>query len=161
MKKSDILLLNHALSQPSLLKLTGAKFAYAVARNLQIIKPEVEALQKAQEPSEEFTKYDTARAELAKKHAEKDEKGEPKTKIDPATMRSSYVVEDMKALEEEVSKLKEEHKEAIEARETQVKEYNTMLEEEVSVELHKLNINELPSDISAKQMSEIISIIQD
>ena len=157
MKIQDLLLFNQALN--SVLHLSGAKFAYAVSRNLAILKPEMESLEKASTPSEAYLKFDEERIKLVEKYAEKDEKGKPKQvpmAINPR--QTEYVIEQDKQneLDTEFGKLKEEHKEAIEARETQVKEYNELLKTDApKLEFHKITIADVPNNINGSQLHGI------
>lgn len=55
MKNGEALKLNRDLQD---INLKGVKFSYAIARNIAILKPIIESLKKAQEPSVEFQKYE-------------------------------------------------------------------------------------------------------
>ena len=163
MTKEELLLLNQGLQK--VLHLSGVKFAYAINRNLDILKPEMEALEKAAKPSEDYLKFDAERIELVEKYAEKDEKGKAK-QVPMATnpQQTEYVIEEgkQKELDKEFGKLKEKHKEAIEAREKQVKEYNELLKTETTkLEFHKVNISDIPNQINGIQMNGIKDIIID
>src|SRR3990167_2149607 len=102
-------------------KLQGVKFTYAVARNIAALKNEVEAINKSLEPSSEFMVYDKERVELAQKFAKKDEKDKPLTE------NNRYVMEDEKGFDKAFAKLQEKHKEVIEKREKQFKDYIELL----------------------------------
>src|SRR3990167_4508990 len=95
-------------------KLQGVKFTYAVARNIA-------AINKSLEPSSEFMVYDKERVELAQKFAKKDEKDKPLTE------NNRYVMEDEKGFDKAFAKLQEKHKEVIEKREKQFKDYIELL----------------------------------
>ncbi len=68
MTKEDGLNLFNALNK--LGYLSGVKFAYAVSKNMGLLKSEADSLTKANEP------YENARIELAKKYSKKDEKND-------------------------------------------------------------------------------------
>lgn len=153
MLKKDILQLYKGLN--SLAGLRGVKFTYAVAKNLRAIQDEITSLEKSVEADEQYKAYDNARIELAKKHAKKDEKGEAMTE------NNQFVLEDHKAFEEEHAKVRDEYTEALAARENQLAEYKLLLDEESSVELHKINLSQVPEDISTEQMYAILPIIED
>lgn len=153
MKKKEILELYKGLN--SLAGLRGVKFTYAVAKNMRVLQDEISSLEKAVEADEKFKEYDTARVELAKKHAEQDEKGEPKVE------NNQYVLADKKAFEEEHAKLRDEYSEAIVARENQLLEYKSLLEEDVEVVLHKINISQVPEDISTEQMYALLPVVEE
>ena len=61
MKKEDLLLLNIGLQK--VLHLSGVKFAYAVTRNLALLKPEMESLENVAKPSEDYLKFEEERDE--------------------------------------------------------------------------------------------------
>ena len=114
MKKNEILQLYRALN--TLGQLQGVKFSYSISRNLAILKPEIEALEKASTASEEFIEMDKERIKLVEEYAEKDEKGKPKKK------GNEYVIpEDKKEdFENAFEAFKIEHKELYDAREKQI-----------------------------------------
>src|SRR3990167_5070475 len=127
MLKKEILQLYRALN--TLGQLQGVKFAYAVSRNLAILKPEIEALEKASSPTPEFMEMDKERIKLVEEHAEKDEQGKPKKK------GNEYVIpEDKKEdFENAFEAFKLEHKELFDAREKQIEEYNALLQTESEI----------------------------
>lgn len=149
--KKIVELFNHL----SALNLKGVKFAYAVARNINVLKPHVESLQKAQEPTEDYQKFDKERIALAQKHAKKDEKGEP------VTEGNSYVLEDQAGFQKDFEKVKKTYAKTIEEQETRIKEFNELLEKEVVVELHKVKIADVPQEITSQQMTQIFEIVED
>ncbi len=153
MKNIEILSLNFTLSN---INLKGVKFSYAVAKNLTILKPEVEAITKANEISKDFEAYDNARVEIARKYAKKDEKGEPEVKD------GSYVLNgDKENFEKEIAKLQKTHEKAIKEREKQVKDFKELLEKETTIALHKIKLTDIPEDITSQQMSAIYPIIEE
>ena len=155
MKKSEILSLYRALN--TLGQLQGVKFAYGVSKNVAILKPEIEALEKASAASPEFMEMDKERIKLVEEHAEKDEKGKPKKK------GNEYVIsEDKKEdFENAFEAFKLEHKELYDAREKQIEEYNALLETESEVKLHKVNLADVPQNITVQQMHTISSFVED
>jgi hypothetical protein len=151
--KSDALLLYQALNR--LGNMSGVKFAYGVSRNLALLKPEIESLQKAIEATPEFMKFDEKRVELAKKYAKKDDKGEP------IITNNNYEMENQVVFDEEFSALKEEYKKEFEARQAQLEEYNEMLQSESDVVLYKIPVSYVPETINVSQMNSIAAIITD
>ncbi len=149
--KQDVLALFNGLN--TLKGLPGVKFGYAVAKNINLLKPEVEAIDESVKPTEEFVQYDKERAELAQKHAKKDEKGEA------ITVNNSYEVEDKAAFTKELEKIQETYKEALAAREKQVKEHLELLKTESDVVLHKIALEDIPEQITTDQMYNIFHII--
>lgn len=158
MKKSEIIELYNGLS--GVLGLVGVTFGYSVNKNLAIIKPEIEALQKALTPSEKFLEYDAKRVEIVKKYAKKDEKQEF-VLFDVGGRKSFDVAGQEEAVENEVKPLKEEYKEAIELNEKQMKEYNELLDKEAKIDLYKVKLENLPKEITGEQQKSIFAIIEE
>lgn len=139
----------------SVKNLKGVKFSYGVAKNINILKPEIEALQKSVEMTEEFQKYEEERIALARNHAVKDEKG-------VAMMKDgSFVIADMDAWKKDFKEFNEPYKEVIAKRDEQIKEYNKLLEEEVAVELYKIKMEDVPQDITTGQLEGIFPVIEE
>lgn len=135
--------------------LSGVKFNYAIAKNINLLKGEVEAIQKSYEANEDFVKYDQERVELAKKHSKKDDKGEA-----ILINGNQFDIEDLKAFQNEFNILKETHKEAISNREKQLKEVEELLEKENPIELYKIKMEEIPEDIKTEDMNAIFILIE-
>ena len=154
MTKSEVLQLYNNLNQ--LGKLSGVKFSYAVARNLALLKPEVEAINKTLEPSKEFLEWDKERVALAQEYSKKDEKGEP------VIVGNRYVMENEKTFNKELEKKQKNHKSAIDAREKQIEEYMKLLEEKTDeIKLYKIKLEHIPESITTQQMNGIVDIVEE
>lgn len=158
MTKEEILNLSESLNDIKNLK--GVKFAYFVARNIQIINSEIENIKKTLEPSKEYAEYNKKRIELAKKYSKKDDKGNPLTKKINDSM-INYELEDEKGFENEFNKLKEENKSILDIRKQQEKEFNDLLKTESDLTLFKININDVPNEITGEQLHNIINLIEE
>lgn len=159
MTKNEILNLYRGLLSLNKARIAGVKFAYAVNKNINILKSEIEALDEAKKFSEEFLAFDKERIIMAEANAKKDEKGKPLTATDPLTNMGSYVMENEAEFEVKFVELKEKHKPAIDARDVQVKEFEELLKTPSTVELHKLKIEDVPATITTDQMSIIMPIL--
>lgn len=135
--------------------LSGVKFAYAVSRNIALLKPEIEALDKSMEISEEFKKFEDLRMEVVKKFAKKDEKGEP------VSVNNNYVLANQADFDIAFDVLKSEHKEIWENRLKQIEEYNELLKTDSSVVLHKVSLSDIPNNITVTQMYSISAIVDE
>ena len=151
MKNSELIELFVALQKVE--KLPGAKFAYAVAKNNALLKTEINSINAAVSPTEEYTKYDKERVELAKKYSKKDNNGEPVVKD------NAFDIEDTASFEKDLKELQEKHKEAIDSRENQIKEFEKLLEEKNDVELFKIPYTDVPEQITGEQLKGIFAII--
>lgn len=153
MTKGDALRLFNSLN--GMVALKGAKFTYAVARNLATLKPEVEALAKVVEQSEEFKEFETKRIALAEKFSKKDKDNKP------VVSNANYVIEDQATFDTEYKALREANKEILKKYEEQVKEYGELLKSDVSVNLIKVKLADVPADITAAQMNGILEMVEE
>tara|TARA_R100001510_G_scaffold29528_1_gene26193 strand:- start:144 stop:557 length:414 start_codon:yes stop_codon:yes gene_type:complete len=115
-------------------ELKGKKFSLLVSKNLNILQKNLEDVQKAGTPSEEFL-------ELAQK----------------VNMIASGKAPDS---QEQIDKLEAENKELVDARKEQMAKVTEMLKEEIELELNILPEDTLPEDVTAKQINSIINIIE-
>ena len=153
MTKQDVLEFYQNMNQLGELK--GVRFSYGIAKNLNILKPEIEALQKALEPTKEYQEFDVKRIELVKKYAKLDDKGEP------ITSRNEYILDDEKAFNKAFEVLKKENKELVDKRDKQIDEYQELLKTESTIELYKIKLADIPEIISAQQMYGISLIVEE
>ena len=154
MNKGEFLTLFNNLNTLGGLK--GVNFSYAVAKNLNHMKNEVEAIQKTIEETEVFVEFNTKRVALAEEHSEKGKDGKP------VTEGTEYVLADEAAFEKAFKKLQKEYKEAIDARDTQVEDYKKLLDEEVTdFKPHMIKLAKVPEEISTQQMAQIFEIVEE
>lgn len=160
MLKSEAVALYQNLNKLGQLK--GVKFAYAVSKNLNMLKPEVESLEKASAFSDEYKKFDDLRVALAEKHSHKDEKGKPIMipRADNPRL-SDYSIENQALFDKEFEALKSEHLTVFDARQKQIEEYNELLQTESTVVLYKVSVADVPADITVTQMYSISAIVED
>ena len=159
MTKGEALVLFKNLNQ--LGNLNGVKFAYAVARNISLLKSELESLEKSMELPESFKKFDTERIELVEKYADKDENGKPKKEKAENGSEQYVMGKEEKKFEKEFAILRTKHKEAVNLREKQIEEYTKLLTTDSQVGLYKIKLDDIPSEITARQMAGIYEIVED
>ena len=116
--------------------LKGKKFSLTVSKNISILTEALKDLEKAGKPSDEFMKLAEQENEIST-NSENEE--EAKKQID---------------------KLEEENSELVESRKSQMSKVQVMMEKEASVELHIINEDILPEDITAQQLNKMIKIIE-
>lgn len=134
---------------------TDVKFKYALAKNRKALLNELEVLNEVSNPSAEFIAYDIERIELAKKMADKDEKGNAKIE------GNAYVFTDQKEFDKELTKLRLKHKKVLEARDKQIKEFIDLLDKDSDFTPFKIKLENTPKEVSAAQLSGIIDLIQE
>lgn len=130
--------------------LRGVKLAYAVSKNIAMLKPEIESIEKALHSIEDYNEFQKERVELAQKYSKKDEKGEAVKEI--KDNQEVFVLEDKKSFEKELKELQEKHNAGIE-------EYTNFLEDETHHVFHKIKVSELPQDISPAELNSIFAIV--
>lgn len=146
---------------PTLEKLKGAKFHYALLKNIDLLQKEIELLQTKSKPNEKFTAYEKVRVELCEAFCAKDEKGECK-KRDLGGGQLEYDIDTTsEAWLTAIGDLKNNNKEIIAEREQQINEFNELLDIESVVQFHKIKIEDLPSDINGEQMASLKFFIQE
>lgn len=154
--KQQVLSLYEALIGVS--HLSGAKFAYAVAKNLVKIKSEVEALEKAHLPFDDFKVYDVERIKLCEEYAIKVD-GKPQMEMRDGTM--VYKIEDQEAFDKALKELQAKHQDAYDKRQKQLEELNEMLKDEVEVDLHTILPEYIPQNITATQLADLMPMIDE
>ena len=79
-------------------------------------------------------------------------------------LHSDYLNEHktVRKFEKEFAKLRKANKALIDARETQIEEYNALLVEDAEkFDFHKIKLAKVPEDISTKQMAQVYELIEE
>lgn len=153
-KRVELMQLGNSFNAVSDLK--GVKFAYAILKNKKIIANELEVLQTLAKPNPKFREYETKRVALCEEYCDKDEKGKPKVE------KNNYVgLEENEKFKEELNKLQEEYKSVLDNQNKKREEYITLMQEEIEIDLYKVILDNLPEDITPKQLESIKLIVED
>lgn len=151
MKRRNFQTAMNALDAVSNLK--GVKFAFTILKNKKIIEHKVEEekdiFAKVLEMSERFKEFEEKRVSLCVKYSTKDENG------NPITTNEQYDIVDKDAFKNEYIPLMDEYKDDLEARNKQMQEYENLLDEEIEIEFKKVDFNDLPEDLTSKQLEEL------
>lgn len=115
-------------------ELKGKEFSLLVSKNINVLQKNLKDIQKAGTPSEKFLELAQQVNTIANANAEDSQ--------------------------EKIDKLESENKELVESRKTQMAKVSEMLKEELELELHALPESVLPEDVTAKQINNIINIIE-
>lgn len=137
------------------------KFSYAVAKNLRAITQIVSTLRETIKPSEKYQDYEEKRVELCRKHAQKDEKGNPMSMVIGKT--SQFIIEDQDAFETDLKKLQNspEYKKEVDGYKKKLDEFNKAMDlESEPVELHMIEQSDVPENITPGQLEGIFDIIK-
>ena len=163
MTKQELVNLYQALQKVK--NTPNAKFSYAVQKNLNMILPEIKALDESQQPTEEFIKlqkdFEPKRIEIVEKHCKKGEDGKPLKK----TMQiNGKPVEIYDMAQEEQIKSNEECEEALKAmnpkiyqeRNDQLESYQSLLNDPIVLMFHKVPLSQVPENISTADIFPIV-----
>jgi len=144
MKYRDLIRLQAGLI--SVGNLPGAKFAYAVGRNIDKIRGPLKPIQGILKESSEFKEYNKQRIRICEDCAEVDNGGKAMKDDD-----GSYLIADAKKdqFDKKITALKKRYQTVIDDREKQAEEYNKLLDEESKDELnlHMVQESDLPVEI--------------
>lgn len=137
----------------------SVKMKYAIKKNKDLLKNEVEAVEEAsQTNSKRYKEYDEKRMKKIEEYAER-ENG--KIKLLPDN-RSVKIKEDkLDDFNAAILLLQEEYKEGIEEREKEVKEFDNFIKEEIEVEVFKISNDIIPNDISQGAYEVLFPLIKD
>jgi hypothetical protein len=155
MKRRDVVRIFNALQDLS--STAKGEFAYAIIKNLRKLDSEIAAIAKlGGTVSDKYREYNDKREELARKYSEKDESGAAVIK------NNSYVLvpENTEAFNTEFAALSEEYKAEIYEYNKQTKDYNDAMEESTDVEIYRIRKENLPNDLSARDMASIMELIE-
>lgn len=149
------LTLNQRLSLLGALK--GSKFSFTIAKNKEVIKPTVDKLNKMIKMSNRFMEFDKKRVEINEKYAERDEKGNPIMKEERFTIPNDKKED----FEKEIEALKTEYKDAVSERETQKKELEAFLKEEITLDFKTIPLSIIPEDINVDEMEILAPLVEE
>jgi hypothetical protein len=138
--------------------LKGVKFCYAVAKNKNKFVAEIEVLNESNKLGKTFTKtqeeFESKRLELNTKYCKKDAEN------NPVMTNRNYVIENRAAFDKEYKKLTEEYKDLLAEIKRLEENSNELLKLECKVELFKIKFDEIPADITVKQMNIIEPLVE-
>jgi len=134
----------------------GVKFAYAINKNKRKIDREIMLIQESIKLSERMEEFNKKRKELCEKYAEKDVNGKA------VIVGNEYKILVRDNFNIKLDLLEEEYKEDIEARKKDEEEFNKMVDEDdTDIDLHMIDIDLIPENITVAQMGQIQEIIKE
>jgi len=147
MKRKELYL--HLQSLETIKDLKGVKFSYSILKNKRKFEEEIKLFEEVIKPNNKYEEYEKRRITLCEIHSEKNDDGTP------VIVGDKYKLIDMELFNIELEVLKEEYEEIISERIKQINEYNLILEEEINIDVAKINFIDLPVDITPKQLESI------
>lgn len=129
-KASNRDLLNLYKGLEAVKSIKGARFAVLVGKNIKELRNILDPLEQAAVPGLEFQELSVE-------------------------MQRHIEAEDKDAIE----KLEEEHKELIDQRKKQLADVETLLDNEIEVQLHPIREDQLPEDITGEQVEKLLQLL--
>jgi hypothetical protein len=134
----------------------GVKFAYAVSKNGDILKKEADSIKKGQFVPEFVEKVGKKRDELLYKNGMKNPDGSliingVQVSIDPNNL-DQY--------RKELVELEKENKDLVESQRKNDMEYNEFLNQEVSLDLIELKLEDIPADITVEHFTYVSKFLE-
>lgn len=156
MKRSELLELHRTLA--GLHRITATKFSYAVARNLRILQPEVEAFEASQKINHqsELVEYERKRRELVNQFGSRDTNG--KLLVDETGVT---LMRDYEGFQKALLPIKEKYAEALGEREAKEPELRKLLEEEVELDtgFFRIKAEVLPDGLTPPELFHLLPLI--
>lgn len=130
------------------------KFAYGLMRNRKILQDEIDILQDLSKPTDGWQAFEEKRIGICRELADKDENGEPKVQGN-----QFLVTEKKEELDERIEKLREEHKDDLDEFERREKEFDEILDEDISIDIYKIKLSLFPEQISVYELEVLDDFI--
>jgi len=121
------------------------KFSYAMVLNDEAIKPYVKAMREIASPGESYIEYEEKRNEIIKGHAKVDADGNIILNDNRGVVFKSDE-EGLIAIDE-INALNKEYTEVLEDRNNDIKEYNELLMNDISVNIECVSLDDIPNVI--------------
>ena len=148
--------LGQLLQGLSAINVPGTKFNYAVLKNKKKVEAEIKVIKEVMKSSAEYEEFTTKRIEVCEKHCTKNKEG--KSIIQNRVYAG---LKDNVEFDKELETLKVTYKVALEGYEKQRKELTELLAEEVEIELHQVNVKDVPDGVTTKQLEAIFIIVKE
>jgi hypothetical protein len=136
--------------------LRGMKFAYCVAKNKRLIEQELKILEDILKSTNAFREYETKRIQVCEKNCVKDPSGKP-----ILDKNGNFDILNKASFDSEMNPLMEQYKDTIDHRKKQVDEFQEMMGKQVEVEVHQIKLEDIPQDITPKQMDIIMPLVKE
>jgi hypothetical protein len=135
---------------------TSVKFHYLMLKNKRLIEPEMQSLQSAQQPPDEFKEFEAKRMAACNEACEKKD-GKPKIE------NGNFVILEEKRAEFDATlqKLKDEYKEVLEKITDNQKQFADLIEEEIEIDLLKIPMSIVPQSMLGADVDLLFDLIDE
>jgi len=153
MKNKEVFGLREALNEVDYIR--GKSFAYAVFKNKDLLDKEIEIINKLKkQPHPEYINFDNERTLLCQLHCEKDENQEPVYQYNPDGTQS-FKIANIEGFNTEYVELSAKYQDVIDDMQKTKLDFDDFLNKDSEVILNKVNIDDLPEDVSASFLEKI------
>ena len=150
-KRKDLLTIWAILDSLRAVK-TNVRTAFTIAKNRNLIQPEIDALKESLKLDDDQKVYEDKRIELCNEFSLKDDSGKPL--VDGGNFLFSE--EGRELFEEAIKKLQEEMPDVTKTIIEQEKSMQSLLDEDVSVQLQPFDLNQLPDNLLSVAQLEVL-----
>ncbi|MCP3884169.1 MAG: hypothetical protein GY700_01595, partial [Propionibacteriaceae bacterium] len=105
--------------------------------------------------------FEKERVLLCIEYSDKDENGKPKIFSDPSRGSQYEIVSRREEFDKEIKTLKDKHKGSIESKEKLDAEFNKLLDQDEYIDIHKVDLSDVPKDISVQALNGILPMISE
>jgi len=162
MKNIELLQLQEVLGyyREQLNPLKGVKFAFTLSKNIDIINDEAKFILEKRELTKEYQEFEKTRISICEVFADKNEDGTVKTTVN-AVGATEYALDQTNPIFiERIKELKTKFESAIDTQQKLNDEFNALLQEEYEVEFAKVNIADVPAEISVELFNVVKFMIE-
>lgn len=153
MKNKEIQQLRSSLDEVDYIR--GKAFAYAVFSNKRILDLEIEIINKVRkEPHPDYINFENERTLLCQIHSEKDDNGNPVLNYNPDGTQA-FKIANIEEFNKEYIIIAEKYKDVLSDMQKSKTDFDSFLEKDSDVEIKKIQIDDLPNDISASFLEKI------
>jgi len=153
MKNRELQELRESLNEVDYIR--NKTFAYAVYSNKRLLDIELETINKLKrQPHPDYITFENERTLLCRIHCEKDENGNPELQYNPDGTQAFKIL-DMQKFNEEYQEMAKKYEDVLKDMQDAKRDFDDFMEKESDVELKKVNINDLPDDVSANFLEKI------
>lgn len=128
-------------------------FSYALIKNIKAIEQDINKLNEVIKPTEEFLQFEQERLAICQSHSIKDDNG------DPLLNGDEFQIENIEKFNEDLIPLKTKYQDMLNYRQEQIEKYNSLLDQEIEMELVKIGPDDLPDTITPNEIEDIYPIL--
>jgi len=132
-------------------------FIKALAYNYNVVRPMIFSIEKDHLPREEYFQYERKLSDLQRRHADTTESGTPKLMPNGAFIINEHIQEYQQDLEQ----LQNEYKYVIEYRNNQINHINRLMNENLTIKIVKVNIENFPNTLTPKNLQWLYPMVED